>query len=53
MLNDVHLLLTVKKMAKVVRFDISLLERLYSQPDITGGLVKTMLDVQYHSPKKT
>ena len=36
----------------VVRFDISLLERLYSQPDIPGGMVKTMLDVQYRSPKK-
>ena len=39
-------------MAKVVRFDISLLERLYSQPDIPGGMVKTMLDVQYRSPKE-
>jgi superfamily I DNA and/or RNA helicase len=38
-------------MAKVVRFDISLLERLYSQPDIPG-MVKTMLDVQYRSPKE-
>ena len=43
---------TVKKMAKV-RFDISLLERLYSQPDIPGEMVKMMLDVQYRSPKKT
>lgn len=40
---------TVKKMAKVVRFDISLLERLYSQPDIPGEMVKTM---QHRSPKK-
>ena len=39
-------------MAKVVRFDISLLERLYSQPDIPGGMVKTMLDVQYRCPKE-
>ena len=39
-------------MAKVVRFDISLLERLYYQPDIPGGIVKTMLDVQYCCPKK-
>ena len=40
---------TVKKMAQVVRVDISLLERLYSQP---GGMAKTMLDVQYRSPKE-
>ena len=40
-------------MAKVVRFDISLLERLYCPPDIPGGiLVKSMLDVQYRSPKE-
>ena len=51
-MNGVHLLLTVKNMAKVVRFDISLLERLYSQPDIPDGMVKTMLDVQYRSPKE-
>ena len=39
-------------MAEVIRFDISLLERLYSQPDIPGGMVKTMLDDQYRSPKQ-
>ena len=41
-----------QNMAKIVRFDISFLERLYSQPDIPGWMVKTMLDVQYRSPKE-
>ena len=36
-------------MAQVVRVDISLLECLYSQP---GRMAKTMLDVQYRSPKE-
>ena len=43
---------TVKNIAKVVRFDVSFLERLYSQPDIPDGMVKTMLNVQYRSPEE-
>ena len=44
---------TVKNIAKVVRFDISLLERLYSQPDIPGGMVKMMLRRPIPLPKRT
>jgi regulator of nonsense transcripts 1 len=35
---------TVKKMAKALEFDVSLLERLWTSAE-TDGLAKTMLDV--------
>ena len=39
-------------MAKALEYDISLLERLYTKSEEAHGLVKTMLDVQYRSPRE-
>uniref|UniRef100_A0A0W0GCD2 Putative RNA-directed RNA polymerase n=1 Tax=Moniliophthora roreri TaxID=221103 RepID=A0A0W0GCD2_MONRR len=42
---------TVKKIGKVLEFDVSLLERLYTGPDQVG-LSKAMLDIQYRFPQE-
>ncbi|KAF8970323.1 AAA domain-containing protein [Flammula alnicola] len=39
-------------MAKALEYDVSLLERLYTKGDDMLGLSKTMLDVQYRSPRE-
>jgi len=39
-------------MAKVLEYDVSLLERLYIKSEESDGLVKTMLDIQYRSPRE-
>jgi regulator of nonsense transcripts 1 len=39
-------------MAKALEYDVSLLERLYTKSEEGHGLVKTMLDVQYRSPRE-
>jgi superfamily I DNA and/or RNA helicase len=39
-------------MAKALEYDVSLLERLYTKSEETHGLVKTMLDIQYRSPRE-
>ena len=38
-------------MAKALEYDVSLLERLYTSSD-ANGMEKTMLDVQYRSPRE-
>lgn len=38
-------------MAKALEYDVSLLERLYTKTQVDTGLEKTMLDVQYRSPR--
>ncbi|KAK2464629.1 hypothetical protein APHAL10511_003322 [Amanita phalloides] len=45
--DHVQLRPTVRNMGKTLQFDMSLLERLYSQSDETTGMRKTMLNVQY------
>ncbi|KAH9477349.1 Regulator of nonsense transcripts 1-like protein [Psilocybe cubensis] len=50
--DHVQLRPTVKGMGKPLQYDISLLERLYTnKEDTPDGLSKTMLDVQYRSPR--
>ncbi|KAF8156600.1 AAA domain-containing protein [Crassisporium funariophilum] len=39
-------------MAKALEYDVSLLERLYTKPSDALGMTKTMLDVQYRSPRE-
>ena len=39
-------------MAKALEYDVSLLERLYTKSEQGHGLVKTMLDIQYRSPRE-
>lgn len=39
-------------MAKALEYDVSLLERLYTKSEEAHGLVKTMLDIQYRSPRE-
>jgi superfamily I DNA and/or RNA helicase len=39
-------------MGKVLEYDVSLLERLYVKSEERQGLSKTMLDVQYRSPRE-
>jgi superfamily I DNA and/or RNA helicase len=39
-------------MAKALEYDVSLLERLYTASDASNGMEKTMLDVQYRSPRE-
>lgn len=41
----------VRRMAEALEYDVSLLERLYTKSD-DGGIIKTMLDVQYRSPER-
>lgn len=49
---SVQLRPTVKNMGKTLESDVSLLERLYTKRDeVPDGLAKTMLDVQYRSPR--
>ncbi|TFK19298.1 RNA-directed RNA polymerase [Coprinopsis marcescibilis] len=48
--DHVQLRPTVQNMGKVLGSDVSLLERLYSGEDLLG-MTKTMLDVQYRSPR--
>ena len=38
-------------MAKALEYDVSLLERLYTTSDV-NGMEKTMLDIQYRSPRE-
>ena len=45
--DHVQLRATVIKHARLVDFDVSLFERLYSSPDNRGFLQKVMLDTQY------
>ncbi|KDR76562.1 hypothetical protein GALMADRAFT_450547 [Galerina marginata CBS 339.88] len=49
--DHVQLRPTVRNMAKALEYDVSLLERLYTKTSSGGGLAKTMLDVQYRSPR--
>jgi superfamily I DNA and/or RNA helicase len=48
---SVQLRPTVRNMAKALEYDVSLLERLYTTSD-ANGMEKTMLDVQYRSPRE-
>lgn len=49
---SVQLRPTVKNMGRPLQFDVSLLERLYTKrEELPNGLAKTMLDVQYRSPR--
>ena len=48
---SVQLRPTVRNMAKALEYDVSLLERLYTASD-GSGMEKTMLDVQYRSPRE-
>lgn len=50
-LISVQLRPTVRKMGKVLEFDVSLLERLYTHVE-KPRMRKTMLDVQYRSPEE-
>ncbi|KAF8877847.1 RNA dependent RNA polymerase-domain-containing protein [Gymnopilus junonius] len=49
--DHVQLRPTVRNMAKALEYDMSLLERLYTRSQMIKGLAKTMLDVQYRSPR--
>ena len=49
---SVQLRPTVRHMAKALEYDVSLLERLYKTAYDVGGMTKTMLDVQYRSPRE-
>ena len=48
---SVQLRPTVRNMSKALEYDVSLLERLYTASD-ANGIEKTMLDVQYRSPRE-
>ncbi|EAU82968.2 RNA-directed RNA polymerase [Coprinopsis cinerea okayama7 len=48
--DHVQLRPTVGKYGKILEYDVSLLERLYSGEDLPG-LKKTMLNIQYRSPR--
>ena len=49
---SVQLRPTVRNMAKALEYDVSLLERLYTTASDATGMAKTMLDVQYRSPRE-
>ncbi|KAK7059945.1 Rna-directed rna polymerase [Favolaschia claudopus] len=49
--DHVQLRPTVNKMGKILEYDVSLLERLYTGADVQG-MAKTMLDVQYRFPQE-
>ncbi|KAF9556779.1 RNA-directed RNA polymerase [Agrocybe pediades] len=49
--DHVQLRPTVREMGKVLQYDVSLLERLYTKASNLDGITKTMLDVQYRSPR--
>ncbi|KAJ8087712.1 hypothetical protein PM082_006548 [Marasmius tenuissimus] len=50
--DHVQLRPTVKKIGKVLEFDVSLLERLYTMEREIPGLNKAMLDIQYRFPQE-
>jgi len=50
-IDSVQLRPTVRNMAKALEYDVSLLERLYTKATQDVGIIKTMLDVQYRSPR--
>ncbi|KAL0569074.1 hypothetical protein V5O48_012901, partial [Marasmius crinis-equi] len=50
--DHVQLRPTVKKIGKVLEFDVSLLERLYTKQEDVPGLNKAMLDIQYRFPQE-
>ena len=51
--HSVQLRPTVRNMAKALEYDVSLLERLYTaSASDANGMEKTMLDVQYRSPRE-
>ncbi|KAJ3514007.1 hypothetical protein NLJ89_g2629 [Agrocybe chaxingu] len=50
--DHVQLRPTVRNMAKALEYDVSLLERMYTANEDRSGLAKTMLDIQYRSPRE-
>ncbi|KAG7097929.1 hypothetical protein E1B28_005240 [Marasmius oreades] len=50
--DHVQLRPTVKPLGKILQFDVSLLERLYTIDEEVPGLNKAMLDIQYRFPQE-